>query len=134
MEPCSYWEHLCRLSRPPPARLPDQLSPTVRPRLPGAARSNEGASYDREVVVPGVVVDMEALRELCGRYGVARLEVFGSASRGGTTTDSDLDRLYELAPGSRLGWNIETLADELSDLFGRRVDLVARNALHERLR
>src|SRR6266571_8139923 len=84
--------------------------------------------------MPGVVVDMEALREVCGGYGVSRLEVFGSACRGGATTDSDLDLLYELAPGSRLGWNIETLADELSDLFGRRVDLVARNALHERLR
>lgn len=84
--------------------------------------------------VPGLVVDIEKLRAICGRYGVSRLEVFGSASRGATTSDSDIDLLYELAPGSRLGWNIETLADELSDLFGRPVDLVARNALHERLR
>jgi predicted nucleotidyltransferase len=45
-----------------------------------------------------------------------------------------VDVLYELAPGARLGWNIETLADELSELLGRRVDLISRNALHERLR
>jgi predicted nucleotidyltransferase len=42
--------------------------------------------------------------------------------------------LYELAPGSRLGWNIEVLADELTRLLGRHVDLISRNALHERLR
>jgi uncharacterized protein len=86
------------------------------------------------VIVPGLVVDIEALREVCGRYGMARLEVFGSATRGGATSDSDIDLLYELAPGARLGWNIEKLSDELSELFGRPVDLVARHALHERLR
>jgi hypothetical protein len=92
------------------------------------------AAYDGEVIVSGLVVDAEALREVCGRYGVSRLEVFGSASRGEATSDSDIDLLYELAPGSRLGWDIEKFADELSDLFGRPVDLVSRKSLHERLR
>ena len=86
------------------------------------------------VTVPGLVVDAERLRELCRRYGVARLEVFGSVSRGEAEPDSDVDVLYELEPGARLGWDIEKLADELSALLGRRVDLVSRNALHERLR
>lgn len=63
-----------------------------------------------------------------------RLHVFGSASKGVAGPDSDVDVLYELAPGSRLGWDIEKLSDELSSLFGRQVDLVSRNALHERLR
>jgi uncharacterized protein len=48
--------------------------------------------------------------------------------------DSDVDVLYELMPGSRLGWEIETLADELAEVLGRPVDLVSRQALHERLR
>ncbi len=86
------------------------------------------------VSVPGLTVDSEWLAEVCRRYGVARLDVFGSASRGEITPDSDIDVLYELAPGSRLGWHIEDLADELSQVLGRRVDLVSRNALHERLR
>lgn len=71
---------------------------------------------------------------MCTRYGVARLEVFGSVSRSDADLDSDVDILYELAPGALLGWNIEKLVDELSALLGRRVDLVSRNALHERLR
>ena len=37
-------------------------------------------------------------------------------------------------PGGRLGWEIENLADELSAVLGRPVDLVSRRALHERLR
>jgi predicted nucleotidyltransferase len=45
-----------------------------------------------------------------------------------------VDILYDLLPGRRLGWEIEDLTDELSELFGRRVDLFSRTALHERLR
>lgn len=86
------------------------------------------------VSVPGLVVDAERLREVCSRYGVSRLEVFGSVSRGEASADSDVDILYELAPEARLGWDIEKLAGELSELLGRRVDLVSRGALHERLR
>lgn len=84
--------------------------------------------------LPDLAVDAEQLREVCTRYGVSRLEVFGSVSRGEASPDSDVDILYELVPGARLGWDIEKLAEELSELLGRRVDLVSRNALHERLR
>jgi uncharacterized protein len=86
------------------------------------------------MTVPGLDVDTNKLGELCDQYGVSRLEVFGSVGRGEADSESDVDVLYELAPGARLGWNIEALADELSELLGRRVDLVSRNALHERLR
>lgn len=60
--------------------------------------------------------------------------VFGSTARDQATSDSDIDVLYELAPGVRLGWEIEDLADELSALLGRHVDLVSRRGLHEHLR
>ncbi|MDQ3679883.1 MAG: nucleotidyltransferase family protein [Actinomycetota bacterium] len=86
------------------------------------------------VTVPGLAVDLERLSDICSRYGVSRLEVFGSVSRGEDAPDSDIDVLYELAPDSRLGWDIEKLTDELSELVGRPVDLVSRNSLHERLR
>jgi len=79
-------------------------------------------------------VDADRLRAVCGRFGVARLEVFGSVARGDATAESDVDVLYDLEPGARLGWEIETLADELEALLGRPVDLVSRTALSERLR
>jgi len=45
-------------------------------------------------------------------------------------TRSDVDVLYELEQGGRLGWEIEDLADELSEVLGRPVDLVSLGALH----
>lgn len=84
--------------------------------------------------VVGFEVDRFELHVLCQRYGVARLEVFGSVARGEDGPSSDVDVLYELLPGARLGWAIEDLAEELSRLLGRPVDLVSRRALNQRLR
>jgi predicted nucleotidyltransferase len=85
-------------------------------------------------MVAGLEFDMQRLSDLCRRYGIARLEIFGSAARGEATDDSDVDLLYELGPGSALGWEIADLEDELSELFGRPVDLVSKRALHPELR
>lgn len=79
-------------------------------------------------------VDDDILREICSRYGIARLEVFGSVARGQQTTASDIDVLYELRPGVQLGWEIEDLNQELADLFGREVELVSKRSLHPLLR
>ena len=86
------------------------------------------------VAMPELPIDTEQLGEVCRRYGISRLDLFGSASRAEADPDSDIDLLYDLAVGSRLGWYIEDLADELARLVGRPVDLVSRNALHQRLR
>ena len=59
------------------------------------------------------VVDQERLRELCERYGIASLEVFGSVARGDAGPDSDIDLLFSLKPGVRLGWEIEDLTEGL---------------------
>ncbi len=82
----------------------------------------------------GLQVDERRMAEICSRYGIARIEVFGSVARGEATAQSDIDLLYELRPGARLGWAIEKLSDELSELLGRPVDLVSRRALHAALR
>jgi predicted nucleotidyltransferase len=79
-------------------------------------------------------VDSGPLAALCAQYGIASLAVFGSLSRGDASKTSDVDLLYELLPGRRLGWEIEELSQSLAGLFGRPVDLVARTALHPMLR
>lgn len=79
-------------------------------------------------------VDLDRLREVCERYGVERLDVFGSISRGDARPDSDIDLLYSLATGARLGWGIEDPTRELSAVLGRPVDLVSRRALNARIR
>lgn len=81
-----------------------------------------------------MAVDRERLRDVCERYGVASLEVFGSTARGDNQLDSDVDLLYVLKPGTRLGFRLFDLEDELAALFGRPVDLVARQSINKYIR
>ena len=73
----------------------------------------------------------DALAALCRRYGVARLEVFGSAARGtGFDPDrSDADFLV-IAPAARNDLAaFADLKEALERLLGRPVDLVEREAV-----
>ena len=73
------------------------------------------------------------LTDLCRRYGVQRLELFGSAAAGDfDPSRSDLDFLVEFLPDQHLGpWlrHYFALRSELSQLFERPVDLVMANAV-----
>jgi uncharacterized protein len=86
------------------------------------------------LIVAGVEIDETRLAEICDTYGIAELKIFGSRARGTGRPDSDIDVLYTLRPGCRLGWEIDQLADELAEIFGRPVDLVSVRALHPLLR
>lgn len=74
----------------------------------------------------------QELAALCRRYGVARLEVFGSAARG-TDLDpgrSDVDFLVTFSPSARDDLAaFADLAEALEALLGRTVDLVDREAV-----
>ncbi len=64
------------------------------------------------------------LPEIRGRFGVAKIGIFGSAARGEERPDSDVDVLVEFAPGQTTFRNFMGLAFYLEDLFGRKVDLL----------
>jgi predicted nucleotidyltransferase len=51
------------------------------------------------------------------------MSLFGSVIRDDFTPHSDVDILVEFTPGSGPGWGLFAIQDELSELFGRRVDL-----------
>ena len=68
-------------------------------------------------------VSREAIAELCHRRGIQRLAVFGSALRPDFRPDSDVDVLGDFEPGRTPGFAFFDIQDELSALFGRRVDL-----------
>ena len=95
---------------------------------------NDPVSSEAVVRADGHSVDPVRLAEICQRYGIAELAVFGSVARGDAGPDSDVDLLYVLAPSARLGFGIDSLEDELAELFDRDVDLVARKAVHPLLR
>ena len=71
---------------------------------------------------------------ICNRFGVHRLEVFGSAAIDGEFDPqrSDVDFIVEFRPGHDLGpWLSEyfALRDELSHTLGTRIDLVMSSAI-----
>lgn len=85
-------------------------------------------------IAPDIDVDEAALAAICDKYGIAELKVFGSRARGTARPGSDVDVLYALRPGRKLGWEIEQLADELANLLGHDVDLVSLRSLHPRIK
>src|SRR5271166_1337185 len=85
-------------------------------------------------IAPDLDIDDAALAAVCDKYGIAELKIFGSRARGTASPGSDIDVLYALRPGRKLGWEIEQLADELTGLLGHHVDLVSQRALHPQLK
>ena len=81
---------------------------------------------------PVVESKREAIAEICRRFHVKRLEVFGSAARGDfDPRTSDVDLLVEFEkdrPGSALG-TFFGFKEALEELFGRSVDLVEEGAI-----
>ncbi len=76
-----------------------------------------------------------AIAELCHRYHVKELAVFGSAARGELCPDSDIDLLVEFLPEAQVDLVEHAAAErEFSALFGRKVDLVSKRALRSILR
>jgi len=79
-------------------------------------------------MIEAILKKYESIADLCRRHGVAKLEVFGSAARESDfdPATSDLDFAVEFAP-SAPGTSFRqllALQDDLSSLFGRKVDLV----------
>lgn len=69
------------------------------------------------------------IAELCRRFGVRRLEAFGSAARGADfdPATSDVDFLVKFEPRSGLSAFRQyfDFAEAIQNLLGRRVDLVS---------
>src|ERR1700737_439680 len=75
-------------------------------------------------------IDGPSLVEVCRRYGVKELSLFGSAVRGEMRPGSDIDLMVEFEPGVRVGLiKFESFVDELESLAGRKVDLVTKRGL-----
>lgn len=84
-------------------------------------------------MIADIELHHEELRELCRRFGVRRLEVFGSAARGGDfdPARSDVDLLVEFQPMSPGAYAdaFFDLKESLEQLFDRPVDLVTATAV-----
>jgi len=83
----------------------------------------------------GIDLPLEPIAEICRRYHVRELSVFGSLARGEMRPDSDIDLLVEFEEGAPVGlWEFGSLEKELQTLLGRSVDLVSKRGLKPRAR
>jgi len=71
----------------------------------------------------------ETLADFCRKWGIQKLEIFGSILRADYRPESDIDLLYKPAAQSRWGLGFVRLRAELEGLMGQRVDLVSRQAV-----
>jgi predicted nucleotidyltransferase len=89
----------------------------------------------RADVLTDAIRRLQANHARLRQEGIASIAVFGSVARGDATDASDVDLLVEPMPGTRVGglrlagWN-----RLLSDILGRRADVVVREFLNEKVR
>lgn len=80
---------------------------------------------------PAIAARRTEIEDICRRFGVKRLEVFGSAARGDDfdPEKSDVDFLVEFELWARKPWmgEYDALQTELAALLQRPVDLVSAN-------
>ncbi len=80
-----------------------------------------------------LIARTEAIAALCRKYGVVRLEVFGSAARGHDfdPAHSDADFLVDFGEQSIGMGAFLDFKEALEALLGRSVDLVERGSVEE---
>jgi uncharacterized protein len=75
------------------------------------------------------------IASFCRANQIGRLSFFGSVTRDDFREDSDVDILVEFQPGARIGYlAMARMAQELSDMLGRPVDLRTPAELHSSFR
>lgn len=78
------------------------------------------------------IVSLEVeLAEICRRYHVRELALFGSILRDDYRDESDIDVLVEFEPDAPIGFiALQDFQEELAELFGRPIDVVTKEGLN----
>jgi hypothetical protein len=72
---------------------------------------------------PQIAFPKERIAEFCRKHHINKLAIFGSVLRPDFRVDSDIDVLVEFDPDHIPGLAFFAMADELSEILGRKVDL-----------
>ena len=106
----------------------------VLPRAVAAqyAHGMSTVTVDSVSLRAAIAAHRDALDVILRRYKATNPRLFGSVARGDATPGSDIDLLVDLLPG---GGNdllrVAGVAEELSQLIGTRVDVVATSLLRD---
>jgi predicted nucleotidyltransferase len=79
-----------------------------------------------------VLQKTDLVRTIALAHGAQGIELFGSVARGEDRPESDIDLLVELRPGRSL-LDLIGLENDLTALFGRKVDVATRRSLKPRV-
>lgn len=82
-----------------------------------------------------ISLPLSSLEELCRRWRIQELSLFGSVLRDDFSPQSDVDVLVTFQPDAR--WTLLDfigLRDELAEVFGREVDVVTQGGLRNPFR
>lgn len=77
----------------------------------------------------GLNIDRTGLEDVCRKYHIRRLALFGSVLRDDFSPASDVDVIVEFDPGKAPGLEFFDIEAELAKRFGRKVDLNTPNSL-----
>ncbi len=84
---------------------------------------------------PRIPIDASHIRKFCQRWKLAELALFGSVLREDFGAESDVDVWVDFLPDARPQFvDFEDMAAELSEIFGRPVDVVSKRGLRPRVR
>lgn len=79
-----------------------------------------------------IELNKDKVAEFCLRNHIRSLALFGSVLRDDFRPDSDVDVLIEFVPGQEHGLMEPVgMQDELSEILGRKVDMVERKAVEK---
>ncbi len=70
-----------------------------------------------------IPVPIEEISQICQKYYIRKLSLFGSVLRDDFHPNSDIDILIEFQPGHTPGFAFIDIQDQLTELFQRPVDL-----------
>ena len=112
------------------AAQPAETAPTLH--SPASTYAANGA----KTVSQKLRISQTKLEALCRKYGIAKLSLFGSASRNELTPESDVDLMVEFAPESRATlFDVTEMQHEFSGaLGGRKVDIATPEILRNPFR
>ena len=82
----------------------------------------------------GINIDPDQIAAFCRRHGIARFSLFGSILRDDFSAGSDIDVLVEFPGPSPSLLDLGGMQAELTEMFGRVVDLKTWGFIDEHLR
>ncbi len=77
-----------------------------------------------------IPLDLEKIKDFCRRWQISEFALFGSVLREDFSPESDVDVLVTFSEDAHWSFfHLETMREELKEIFGREVDIVERRAV-----